>query len=85
MGRDAPAARYNARGGALGSGGLLLAYNVDCHIKDLSESGYRIRLLNPMLLPRSFEQQMQGEEAVHQCEVWWRSTNELGLMFVKSA
>jgi hypothetical protein len=55
---------------------------LDCQIRDISKKGCRIRLKDPVLLPRFFEIVMPDSPEPRPCEVRWRTTNELGVMFV---
>lgn len=55
---------------------------VDCQIRDMSESGCRVRVASTASLPKHFEIQITGLKEKRLCEVKWRSPQELGLQFV---
>ena len=55
---------------------------VDCQIRDMSESGCRVRVASTVSLPKHFEMQITGLKEKRLCEVKWRSPQELGLHFI---
>jgi len=57
--------------------------SVDCQVRDISESGCRIRLTTTMMLPKTFELQIQGSPGIYVCEVKWRAGSEMGLHFMR--
>lgn len=64
-----------------------LVYNngtctLDCEIRDISDGGCRVRLGSPILLPKFLELHIQGDALERKCEIRWRSTKELGLLFL---
>ena len=53
----------------------------DCQIRDMSQTGCRIRVASTANLPRHFELKITGVAETKLCEVKWRSPEELGVLF----
>ena len=56
---------------------------MDCQIRDISQSGCRIRVASTTNLPRQFDLQITGVAEIKHCEVRWRKSTEMGLQFVE--
>lgn len=54
----------------------------DCQIRDMSQSGCRIRVASAANMPRHFELKIVGVTEARFCEVKWRSPEELGVHFI---
>ena len=54
---------------------------MDVIIRDVSDSGARIRLPSPMLLPRNFRVILR-DGVCHETEIAWRRGQELGVRFL---
>ena len=57
------------------------AFTLDVIIRDVSDSGARIRLPSPMLLPRNFRVILR-DGVCHETEIAWRRGQELGVRFL---
>lgn len=83
-----PAARSEKHGApmrVLKSGKLI--YNnsnsvVDCQIREISESGCRIRVENSMGIPEHPMLQILDGKTKRQCQVAWKKLEEIGLEFI---
>ncbi len=60
------------------------ARSIDCLIRDMSESGAKIRLPGPELLPSQLWLIEMSGGVAHQCHITWRHQQELGLEFERS-
>ncbi len=56
----------------------------DCAIRDLTETGARVRLSGPAALPARITLIEVGSGKVHDCEVSWRRLPEIGVRFLSS-
>ncbi len=56
---------------------------LDCGIKDVSDDGCRVGVASSIGVPNIFQLNIQGDDAVHECEVMWRVADEMGLSFLK--
>ena len=81
-----PNKRRNARRRAVLAGKLVLAQGVEtrCTIRDLSQSGARVRLASSQPTPNVVTLIDLSNGIVHQAEVVWRSSSDLGLRFTAS-
>jgi hypothetical protein len=55
---------------------------LDCTVRDLSETGARLRLEAPDALPGTFHLIWQADRAVLEVEAVWRSSAEMGVKFI---
>lgn len=60
------------------------ARSIDCTIRDTSETGAKIRLPGPEILPRIVWLIEMRSGMAHQCRVSWRTQLEAGLQFERS-
>ena len=54
---------------------------LDCLIRDISSTGCRIRVANPGMVPNHFVLQVIGTNQKHDCDICWRTAQELGVRF----
>jgi PilZ domain len=54
----------------------------DCQIRDVSETGCRIRAASTSAIPRFFTLHVLAGDARHECEVVWRAKDELGIRYL---
>ncbi|MBV9591548.1 MAG: PilZ domain-containing protein [Hyphomicrobiales bacterium] len=58
----------------------------DCLIRDLSPTGARLELAGGTeLLPLQFELEIPKQNALHKCELRWRSEKAVGVSFTNSS
>lgn len=55
---------------------------MDCIVRDLSSSGVKLKLANPLPLPDHFLLEIPMDGIVADCEVRWRRGDELGAVFI---
>jgi hypothetical protein len=55
---------------------------IDCTVRDLSETGARLRLETPEALPAIFHLIWLADRAVLEVEAVWRSSGEMGVKFL---
>jgi hypothetical protein len=84
-GDDDPEARGAQRSRTLRTGKII--YNnqmcvIDCRIKDISETGCRVSVASSAGVPGFFRLHIMGGDTRHECEVAWRTSEELGLRFL---
>ncbi len=60
------------------------ARSIDCTIRDTSESGAKIRLPGPEILPRTVWLIELRSGMAHLCRISWRTQLEAGLQFERS-
>ncbi len=53
---------------------------LDCQVRDLSDSGARLRIASTVGVPDSFDLAVSGAPTRH-CRVAWRTLEELGVSF----
>ncbi len=56
----------------------------DCAIRDLTETGARLKLSGPAALPARITLIEVGSGKAHECEVSWRRLPEIGVRFLTS-
>ena len=61
---------------AFGGGG-----GVDCMVRNISESGARLEIVNPVGLPASFTLVIQADQFMRRCHPVWSSDNQIGVAF----
>jgi hypothetical protein len=61
---------------AFGGGG-----GVDCMVRNISESGARLDIANPVGLPASFTLVIQIDQFKRRCHPVWSSDNRIGVAF----
>lgn len=54
---------------------------IDCVVRDMSDTGARVRLSNPTLLPMKLELLIVKSNMVYPAEVRWNRNTEAGLQF----
>ena len=52
---------------------------IDCLVRNLSESGARLEVDNPLTLPDRFELTLDGHSKA--CDVVWKSARHVGIRF----
>ncbi len=57
-------------------------FEVDCQIRDLSETGAKLRLLGEVTVPSCFEFVILPEKITKISQVCWRNGRDLGIRFV---
>ena len=57
---------------------------VDCTIRDRTESGARLKLSGPAVLPPKMTLIEIGSGIAHECELTWRRFPEIGVSFLSS-
>ncbi|WP_375458328.1 PilZ domain-containing protein [uncultured Enterovirga sp.] len=60
------------------------ASTIDCMVRDLSETGARLKIASPVGIPDQFMLSLDSGEP-HQCRVVWRRAKEIGVTFVLSS
>ena len=55
---------------------------VDCQVRDLSDTGCRIRVASSASLPRHFQIAILGTDRTRECEAMWRTAGEVGVQFL---
>lgn len=68
--------------------GAQIAFNdgasaIDCILRDLSDTGARLKVESPLGVPDAFALRIAGEDAQRPCRVVWRRATEIGVAFVK--
>jgi two-component system cell cycle response regulator len=53
-----------------------------CAVRDLSATGARLRIENPLTLPKTFELIVELDGIEVDCEVVWRKPTEVGVRFL---
>lgn len=57
-------------------------HTLDGVVRDLSDSGARIRVASPLVLPTTFKIILAREGRCHDAEVAWRRGSDMGLRFL---
>ena len=57
---------------------------IDCTILDISESGARLELNNVDIITARFKLYVPDIDYIHNCEVVWRNTDQLGVKFANT-
>jgi PilZ domain-containing protein len=60
---------------AFGGGG------VDCVVRNLSSSGARLDVVNPIGLPQSFTLVIPADRFIHRCHLVWSHDKRIGVAF----
>jgi hypothetical protein len=81
----APDGRHTKRKRTLKTGKIV--YNnkmcvIDCQIRDMSESGCRVRITNTVGIPRRVELIVPMDSKQRECEVVWKTRSELGIRYL---
>lgn len=58
---------------------------MDCQVRDLSETGCRLKTEGSIWAPEEFELSLGGGAIVERCRVVWRRGRELGVTFASAA
>jgi hypothetical protein len=75
--RAAPRHRVLKRGMlAFGGGG-----GVDCTVRNISSSGARIDIANPVGLPESFTLVIEADQFMRHCHAVWSNERRIGIAF----
>jgi hypothetical protein len=61
---------------AFGGGG-----GVDCMVRNISSSGARLDIANPIDLPQSFTLVIQTDQFMRRCHAVWSSDQRIGVAF----
>jgi hypothetical protein len=61
---------------AFGGGG-----GIDCMVRNISSSGARLDIANPVGLPSSFTLVIQTDQFMRRCHPVWSSDNRIGVVF----
>lgn len=56
-------------------------FMVDCTVRDVSESGARLRVMGSVTLPESFSLYSPETQTMRPVRVTWRKANEVGISF----
>ena len=59
------------------------AMRANCIVRELSETGCRIKTSGAEWLPDEFELALGADAIIERCEVVWRNDEEMGVRFVK--
>lgn len=54
---------------------------IDCVVRDLSETGAKLKIPSPIGVPDTFTLSVQGDNTRRKCRVAWRRATELGVAF----
>lgn len=85
MKTDISTSRRSQRRHRVLKGGRIIFYGgdstIDCVIRDLSDTGARLRVESVIGIPDNFELSASGEHIRH-CRIRWRKAAELGVEFV---
>jgi hypothetical protein len=76
--------RQAPRRRVLKDGKIVLMNNwsvVDCSVRDISETGARIRCDNPSAVPNTFRLLMPFDNTIRDAQVVWRGENLFGVTF----
>ncbi len=70
--------------------GAIAAFNlrhstIPCTVRDISETGCRLKTMGSIALPDTFELIIELDALIVPCEVVWRTTNEAGVRFTGPA
>jgi len=57
---------------------------IDCTIRDRTESGARLKLSGPAVLPPRMTLIEIGSGVAHECEITWKRFPEIGVSFLSS-
>ena len=55
---------------------------VECQLRDISQTGCRLRLISPQILPNTFSLRVTADKTTAECEIMWRRGNDVGIRFV---
>ena len=55
---------------------------IDCIVRNLTNTGARIRIQNTVNLPEVFDLTLDGGYSFRSCRIKWRSITETGLQFI---
>ena len=61
---------------AFGGGG-----GIDCMVRNISASGARIDILNPVGLPQAFTLVIETDHFLRRCHAVWSSAQQIGVAF----
>jgi two-component system cell cycle response regulator len=56
---------------------------IDCVVKDMSETGAKLQLLNPMQLPEAFELRLPRQQKTVRVRRQWVRGTLIGIKFMK--
>lgn len=76
--------RRTSRHRVLKEGKIVMLNNwsvVDCSVRDLSETGARIRCKDQRAVPSEFKLLMLADNRIRDARVVWRKDDQLGLQF----
>jgi len=75
--RTAPRHRVLKRGTLAFNGGG----GVDCTVRNISTSGARVDIANPIGLPESFTLVIEADQFMRHCHAVWSSERRIGIAF----
>jgi len=58
--------------------------SVDCLIRDISESGARLKFSDAITTPEAMELHIPNKQETHQVRVQWRREDEMGVAFISN-
>jgi hypothetical protein len=58
---------------------------LDCVIRDLSETGAKLKISEAVAVPEAMELYIPNREEIHRARVEWRSEDEIGVSFGEAA
>jgi hypothetical protein len=73
--RIAPRRRI-LKAGTIESGG-----GIECHGKNLSETGAQLEVLSPLYIPGNFTLVVPSDQLRRDCHVVWRKARRIGIAF----
>ncbi len=63
--------------------GTGLSPSIECELKDVSQTGGRLRFIDPNCAPQEFLIRL-NDGVMRWCQVMWRSKTEIGVRFIKT-
>jgi hypothetical protein len=57
---------------------------IDCTVRNMSSSGARIEVVNPVGLPDAFTLVISGDQFMRRCRPVWSNANHVGVAFDRS-
>lgn len=76
--------RISPRHRVLKDGKIVMMNNwsvVDCCVRDISETGARLRCNNPGALPNTFRLLLTQDNSIRDAQVVWRREDQMGIAF----
>ena len=78
--------RQNSRSRVLKGAKIIVGASslLDCVVRDMNNSGARIKIPNAVDLPDKFVLAFEDDRFRRQCRVMWRTLNEVGIEFARA-